>query len=396
MTALPVATARCPVCGWAPGGLPPFRLEALYRVRSGFLSAQVGYQICPRDGVIFMSPRPTGEALEQIYEGAVERIVPSVHERHLRRYDFILSALDRIDLSKTERAVVDVGCQDGGLLKVFASHRWRTFGIEASLAAVDEARRNVPAAEIVHGFIPEALAHPSVRRSDLLTMSHVLEHLDDPGATLRAIHAAGVKCVFLEVPNADAGLYPRITREYGHLQYFSPSNLCELVTASGFKILSARPSPLDTSVNVIQIVAARVGDDKPSAKPLPENERDERVRAGEEMLNQAHTKWERHLDTLSSRLREALSKIPPSSPIALYGAGSDAYRILRVWPQDRSADCFIETNESLLKQGMFLGREVITPAEALKRGIQAVLVTPRNAGNQIRNTDRDGPLHLYI
>ena len=85
------------------------------------------------------------------------------------------------------REILDVGCGTGGMLPLLAE-LGHVEGLEAAPSAVACARRRAPGTPVHLGGLPGGL--PADRTWDLVTAFDVLEHLEDPVATLLAIHAA--------------------------------------------------------------------------------------------------------------------------------------------------------------------------------------------------------------
>jgi SAM-dependent methyltransferase len=75
---------------------------------------------------------------------------------------------------------------------------------------------------------------------DLVLMSHVLEHLDDPAAELAAIRQvlAPRGAIFLEVPNRAGHLGLPIDDNRSHLHFFSANSLALLLSGGGLEVLA--------------------------------------------------------------------------------------------------------------------------------------------------------------
>jgi hypothetical protein len=146
-------------------------------------------------------------------------------------------------LRGTASQMLDIGCGKGGLLRYVTQHGLaRAVGIET--------------AEPSRGYCRDSLGlevHASLddlgdEAFDVIVLSHVLEHLAEPLATLRALrplcHTHSRVC--LEVPDTAAlpatghpwqGLY------YEHINHFVLESLRRLVHAAGLTILAEERWP---------------------------------------------------------------------------------------------------------------------------------------------------------
>jgi SAM-dependent methyltransferase len=138
--------------------------------------------------------------------------------------------------------VLDVGCNAGELLQLFAERGWSVAGVEASPGPAAYARKRL-GESIWHGTVESAL--PETERFDLVTLTHVLEHLHDPVGVLsrlrRALRPGGR--LLVEVPNANDFLLPLWRGFYrplcpgDHLSFFTDRTLIAALQRAGFRAL---------------------------------------------------------------------------------------------------------------------------------------------------------------
>ncbi|MEY2472240.1 MAG: hypothetical protein QOK28_1569 [Actinomycetota bacterium] len=134
--------------------------------------------------------------------------------------------------------LLDVGCGDGRLLDHLRALGWQGEGVEPDPGAADAARgRGIP---VFNGTIEDA-AYPAATFA-AVTMSHVIEHLPDPAATLAEIHRVlrpGGRLVVI-TPNASSTLHRVFGSDWfpldppRHLLLHSPASLERLLRGAGF------------------------------------------------------------------------------------------------------------------------------------------------------------------
>jgi SAM-dependent methyltransferase len=140
---------------------------------------------------------------------------------------------------------LDIGCGNGVFLDRIRRHGWDVLGIDTSPAAAAAARESFGITVHV-GELEDA---PIQARSfDFIHMSHVIEHLARPVATLRRVAhllRPGGR-LYVETPNIDSLAF-RWSREYWfaldaprHLWLFSPATLARALSQSGFSVAQLR------------------------------------------------------------------------------------------------------------------------------------------------------------
>jgi len=142
-----------------------------------------------------------------------------------------------------EGGLVDLGCGIGGFLAAWKRARPadRPLGLETDPGAVQLARsRGLDVEQIdLEAELPE-----TARKRSLYTLWHVLEHLSDPAAVLRAVREAMLRDghIILAVPNAAAlerSVFRTRTIAWDpprHRWHFTPQGLTELARLSGLTI----------------------------------------------------------------------------------------------------------------------------------------------------------------
>lgn len=141
--------------------------------------------------------------------------------------------------------VLDVGCGAGHLMAELGRAGWAVDGLEPDPVAADVARRTsgcrVTVGDLLTADLPASVF-------DLVVLSHVFEHLDDPNAALRRIAGllAPTGRAVLIYPNPEglgARLFQNRWTEWDpprHLVMAPVSAICSAARRNGLRPLSAR------------------------------------------------------------------------------------------------------------------------------------------------------------
>lgn len=242
--------ALCPLCGQCP--------EERHAQGRDFEYGSTGdrewaFWRCRSCGILALSPRPAESELSRIYP------------KNYYAYDFtsrktlgykVKTLLDRRAARTYLRYaggpgsgnILDVGCGDGRLLRVFAGFgipKDRLYGIELSETAVAAAKQE--------GFRVECRRLEDAKYQPgsfvLVVLQQVIEHVPDPRAMIVKLHGllAPGGTAILETPNTaswDHWLFR--ARYWGgyhiprHFFLFQKASLAALLRSCGFEITEAR------------------------------------------------------------------------------------------------------------------------------------------------------------
>jgi 2-polyprenyl-3-methyl-5-hydroxy-6-metoxy-1,4-benzoquinol methylase len=236
-------------CDWCGSTDSEFLLEGSDRLLH--LPGQFRMVRCRQCGLIRQNPRLAWESLKDYYPDDFISYIPLIREEpsRLRRLD------RRYGIWKQVRAVeefqrggrlLDVGSGTGIFLEeVLRSGRWQVVGIEPTEKAAAYSRTALDVEIHLGRFSEVTLPDNSF---DVITMWHVLEHLDHPVADLR--HAYQLLkdkgWLIIEIPNVE-GLEAKIFGPYWigwelprHLYQFPHSTLRTILTTLGFDWVATR------------------------------------------------------------------------------------------------------------------------------------------------------------
>jgi SAM-dependent methyltransferase len=203
---------------------------------------------CLQCGLLFVSPRPAKEKLEELYRASDPGYILRYKDRIFRRGRKILNAVQKF---KKKGVLLDVGCGYGFFMDLAEKNGWKTKGVELSPAGARFARENF-GLDVFTGNITEArLADKSF---DLISLQHTLEHIPEPLdmlITLRnKLKDDGI--LSIAVPNA-LSLAARSARinwvclsERTHLFHYTKKTLRLLLEKTGFIPISIGTFEWDT------------------------------------------------------------------------------------------------------------------------------------------------------
>lgn len=142
-------------------------------------------------------------------------------------------ALGLYSFRPANRRALDVGCGVGIMPRYLEFLGFESHGVEISAWAVEYARRELGQSRVFEGTVEHA-GFPDAHFS-LVTLVHVLEHLDDPVPTLKELHRilepGGL--LYVESPCSE-----RDTSDYlidDHFWFYGPDSLRYLLSCLGFR-----------------------------------------------------------------------------------------------------------------------------------------------------------------
>lgn len=219
----------CPLCG---------SNRSRFFEQRNFRDRCVTYRVCRDCGLVYQSPRMTeaeaavfyAEEYRLLYEGSADPTDRNVIAQRARA-DSLRGFISPLVAGISRH--FDIGCSLGILLQHFqdAWHN-QAVGVEPGEAHRTRARKE---GLRVYSSL-EDLEKAGEARFDLVTMSHVLEHLPYPVEYLNHLREAVLMpdgWLLLEVPN----LYAHDSFEVAHLTVFSQHTLREVLCKSGFTIV---------------------------------------------------------------------------------------------------------------------------------------------------------------
>lgn len=300
-------------------------------------------------------------ATEQIYEKYEVFSADPDHEQEIfvdsssqSRSTRLISFMQEHMRQPAVATLLDFGCASGLLLR--AIHRaypeTRLAGLEIDMKYRD---RVCSIADRVEYFGDGHI--PSGRRFDLITMSHVLEHLVDPIGELRALRNALAEDGRLLITVPDLRTSPFDLMIADHCTHFTAETLRAAVESAGFTIEAFSGSWLPKELTLI----ARV-DDGDDRQHTAVSEKEAEALAAEAVVTD-HLLWIQAQYTMLDGLKGDFAVFGSSIAAAIFGA-KYRDRVLFFVDEDRSRS-----------QSKLLGKLIWTPEDA-PNGVPLFLALP--------------------
>lgn len=212
------------------------------------------FRACGHCGHVQMDPLPAPETLRVIYPDnyysyQMEKSIHPIARWAKHRLDRAKFAWITRGMHARVASYLDVGCGDGRYLQMMigqGADPARTHGVELDEAAVKAAR--ALGLNVLQSRIEDARGLES-GSYDLITMFHVIEHVERPDeviARLRSLLRVG-GILALETPNFDCADARRSGARYWggyhaprHWHVFTSASLQQLLCAHGFQIQRTR------------------------------------------------------------------------------------------------------------------------------------------------------------
>jgi hypothetical protein len=157
-----------------------------------------------------------------------------VHQGRLNlARDFVLDAASR--MTHTPAVVSDLGCGDGGLLQLLATHpEVYAYGYDFQPSnAVGWAERGV-IARPMNVFDDDEIINDLVELGGIVVMTEVLEHLTRPHQVLREIFEQGItRFVVASSPHTENG----VSHDECHAWAWDVDGYCAMFETAGFTVV---------------------------------------------------------------------------------------------------------------------------------------------------------------
>ncbi len=211
----------------------------------------------------FLNPQPQWDELAEYYHSAY----PPYDPNHGVTEDFEAVAASARETGTYRHVsirpglrILDVGCGGGSFLAVAQKMGAEVQGVEPSEVAAERARQL--GLNVTTGTLETFAETNPDARYDMITFSHVVEHLTDPVHTLKVAASLLNKegMVWVAVPNGACGFARRLGwRWYStdlplHLQHFSITSMKTTAERAGLKVETIYTYSLPAAVRMSMLV----------------------------------------------------------------------------------------------------------------------------------------------
>jgi len=376
----------CPVC--AGSDLLPFLTRTrvpvhqnrVFPTQAQALATSFGdlqLQACRRCGFVFnYSFDPAQLAYAQDYDNTQSH--SGMFDDYLDRHVEDLVQRDGV----RDAQVVEVGCGKGHFLRKLVAYPGsgnRGLGFDPSYqgALTDLGGR----LQFERRFYD---AQCALTPADVVVCRHVIEHVADPLALLRAVRAAlrerPQARVFFETPCVRWILRNQVVWDffYEHCSLFCAESLQSAFERTGFEVLQVRHGFGDQYLWL---------EARPAAMPDEEVTAAWRPVAAPDLADLAQA----YGDSEQSQVQQwaqALARWRTDGPVALWGAGAKGVTFAHLLdPQAQRIDALVDINPA--KQGGYVagsGHAIIAPTELLRRGVAHVVLMNPNYRQEVQAT----------
>lgn len=264
---------KCDFCGFD-------NVKSLYKVRDRMIrkdnQKKFNIVICKNCELAYLNPQPEWKDLEYFYGdvyytnapiGSGNKNIIYKLIRKIKRAVFGAYKPKFWNFGKKSGKFLDIGCGNGAYESYLINDNsnWEFYGIEPNKNSF-QAAKDIKGFKVFNGNLREA-GYPD-NFFDVILMSHSLEHLSDPMASLKKCYRIlkpGGRLV-ISVPNFNS-LARRFFGKYWfhldaprHLFHFNPDILKKMIEKSGFKIEQLRFEVLSGSIT--RSLAYRFNKDK--------------------------------------------------------------------------------------------------------------------------------------
>ncbi len=269
-------------------------IEIITKKESFFMD--INNVICKNCGLIFQNPIMDREKLISFYENQYRHTVTDERGGNVRNEQ--KNYLEKY-LNGRKGSILDIGSFEGYYLKLYKEEGWETEGVEPSKEAAEISMKKNGIK--VYDDMFENIDFKG-KKFDVISIRHVLEHVDNPLITLELIkkHLKDDGILFLEVPDISRFDFYNIADafDFQHIYNFSQNTMKNYLKKTGFEIIG-----FDNNLKYAGMrFVCKKGEKKEIENDFSDNllivlnyknKRDENLNFMKKMLEEKRKEWEK-------------------------------------------------------------------------------------------------------
>jgi SAM-dependent methyltransferase len=331
----------------------PVLCNALFPTREEALAA-------PKGDLLLGFSRSSGHVYNYAFDSGLMTYT-QVYENSLhfspRFQEFVTGLADRLigTYDLREKTVIDIGCGKGDFLKLLCERGGnRGIGFDPSYEPELTSETEAQQFTVIQDLYSDKYAH---YEADLISCRHVLEHIQDPQAFMRAVRQTiGDRtdtAVFFEVPNVrftlrDLAIWDLI---YEHVSYFSACSLDRLFRETGFGVKAVEEVYGGQYLTIEAFPLQGTEESGPGTDLRPEIVAQE-VESFSRRYNEKVAEWRGILNGIERAGKKAV----------IWGSGSKGVTILNILQATDQIPYAVDINPR--KQGKYIpgtGQRIVSP-----------------------------------
>lgn len=371
---------KCNICGKEMQSVNHIKYERLYScIGIGVFKQQL--YVCDSCGFVCSSTSLPEEDVKRLYSELDDYTPLGINEKASEKRSYNKRVNNQIHFISSNgikfNTVLDIGASTGYALSEYKKMGFSVSGIETSHSGVVKAK-NIYGINLYEGTFQDYVLRYPNEKYDLITLCHVLEHINDPKKFLKDIYRINNKYIYIEIPC----LSERIKNEpYGffseeHINYFTVQSLNELMKLCGYK-------PMDIKIDYC--INEKIANGFPMIASLWQKE--ENNVSIEPVIGSRI--WIKEYDNYSrehmQRLSNIIDMIDDKMPLAVWGVSFQLAKLLQ-YTNLRNKNIVKFYDNSRPRQKLRpLGIETTAfHIQDIEKGIvEKILITPYNSQKQI-------------
>ncbi|HEX5170239.1 MAG TPA: class I SAM-dependent methyltransferase [Cyclobacteriaceae bacterium] len=237
-----VEITKCPICDNQS-------LQLLHQAKDYTATWQVFNILkCSNCELLITSPVPLENEIERFYRSE-SYISHTSRARNLTDQLYLIARkftlrhkLSLVTKYSSTGKLLDYGCGTGDFLRLAEKKKWKAYGVEPSSTPIHNS-----------ATIVKNLSDLNIDGFDIITLWHVLEHIQNPNEVLQQLRDKINKngTIFIAVPNfksLDATYYKEAWAGYDvprHLWHFSRRSMTRLLNKNNLRVIATKPMFLD-------------------------------------------------------------------------------------------------------------------------------------------------------